>query len=110
MIARVWRGWAEPGRADAYEMALREDIIPSIEARQIPGLLHIDVLKRIDHMAGSQEVEFSTIFWFAAESDIAGFVGDDITLANLPEAARAILSRWDDRAIHYDVREQRPQL
>ncbi|WP_438726510.1 hypothetical protein ACR9YC_08905 [Parasphingorhabdus sp. DH2-15] len=109
MIARIWRGWTAPDKADAYETALRETIIPSIEARGISGLLSIDILRRVDGNADLDEVEFSTIFWFASESDIVGFVGDDMTIANIPDIARKLLSRWDERAVHYTVQDQRSQ-
>jgi len=37
MIARIWRGWTKPGDAKAYEDMLRDEIFPSIAARNIKG-------------------------------------------------------------------------
>lgn len=33
-----------------------------------------------------------------------GWTGPDPTLAYVPDAARALLARWDGRAAHYGVR------
>lgn len=109
MIARYWRGWTTPDNAEIYERILREDIIPGIEARCIDGLLHIDVLRQNAPLADSGEIEFATIFWFETQDAIKAFVGEDVTRANMPDAARAVLSRWDQRTVHYEVRERRPQ-
>jgi len=37
MICRLWRGWTTHQNADAYERIVREQVIPGIEARRIPG-------------------------------------------------------------------------
>jgi hypothetical protein len=37
MILRVWRGWALLEHADEFERALREEIVPGIARRDIPG-------------------------------------------------------------------------
>ncbi len=104
-ICRVWRGWSAPGSADAYERLVRSEVIPGIEALRIPGFQHIDLLRRD---LGS-EVEFATIMWFDDVASIRAFVGDDYEVSHVPPAARAILSRFDGRAAHYQVVERRPQ-
>jgi len=45
-ICRLWRGWATRENADAYERVVRGEVIPGIEARQIPGFRHIDLMRR----------------------------------------------------------------
>ena len=37
MIMRYWRGWATPESADAYERIEREQVLPSFDARDLPG-------------------------------------------------------------------------
>jgi hypothetical protein len=37
VIARIWRGWTKPENAKAYEDMLRDEIFPSIAARNIRG-------------------------------------------------------------------------
>ncbi|GIF69001.1 antibiotic biosynthesis monooxygenase [Asanoa ishikariensis] len=105
MICRIWRGWTTPENADAYESVVRGQVIPGIEARTLPGFRHIDLMRR--DLNG--EVEFLTAMWFDDVASIRGFTGDDYEVSHVPEAARAVLSRFDERAAHYSVLEDRPQ-
>jgi hypothetical protein len=76
-----------------------------IEKRSIPGFQHIDLMRR----DLGEEVEFATIMWFDSLEAIKAFVGDDAEVSHVPPAARADLSRFDERAAHYDVLDRRPQ-
>ncbi len=105
MICRYWRGWATPGNANAYERLVRAEVIPGIEARRIGGFRQIDLMRRD---LGS-EVEFATLMWFDDLDSIKAFVGEDYEVSHVPAAARAVLSRFDERAVHYEVLERRPQ-
>ena len=105
MICRIWRGWTTPANADAYERVVRGEVIPGIEARRIPGFEHIDLMRR----DLGDEVEFQTIMWFDRLQSIIDFVGEDYSVSHVPPAARAVLSRFDARATHYEVIERRPQ-
>jgi hypothetical protein len=44
MICRLWRCWTTKDNADAYERIVREEVIPGIEARRIPGFRGIDLV------------------------------------------------------------------
>lgn len=105
MICRLWRGWTTPGNADAYERIVRGEVIPAIEARAIPGFLHIDLMKR----EFGDEVEFQTLMWFDSLDSIKAFVGEDHDVSHVPPEARAVLSRFDGRVAHYEVIDRRPQ-
>jgi antibiotic biosynthesis monooxygenase (ABM) superfamily enzyme len=105
MICRVWRGWTTPENAEAYERIVRGDVIPAIEARKIPGFRHIDLMKR----GLGDDVEFQTLMWFDSLEAIKAFVGEDSSISHVPEAARAVLSRFDARAAHYEVIDRRTQ-
>jgi hypothetical protein len=105
MICRIWRGWTTPANAEAYERAVRGEVIPGIEARRIPGFEHIDLMRR----DLGDEVEFQTIMWFDHLQSIVDFVGEDYSVSHVPPAARAVLSRFDARAAHYEVIDRRPQ-
>jgi heme-degrading monooxygenase HmoA len=105
MICRIWRGWTTNGKAAAYEDLLRGTVIPAIEARRIAGFRHIDMMRR----DRADEVEFATIMWFDDLDAVRAFVGADHEAAHVPAAARAVLSRFDERAAHYDVFERRGQ-
>jgi antibiotic biosynthesis monooxygenase (ABM) superfamily enzyme len=104
-ICRVWRGWTTPDNADAYERIVRGDVIPGIEARQIPGFRHIDLMRRAD----GEQVEFLTLMWFDSLNAIEAFVGEDYEVAHVPETARAVLARFDQRVAHFEVLDRRPQ-
>jgi antibiotic biosynthesis monooxygenase (ABM) superfamily enzyme len=105
MICRIWRGWTSHENAAEYEALLRGTIIPGIEARAIPGFRRIDMMRR----PLGQEVEFATIMWFDDLAAIQAFVGEDAQVAHVPATARAVLARFDERAIHYEVFDQRDQ-
>jgi len=101
----VWHGWTSPGNADRYEAIVRGEVIPGIEAMTIPGFRHIDLLRReLD-----DEVEFVTLMWFDDVDSIRRFVGDDYTRSHVPPAARAVLTRFDERVAHYAVLDRRQQ-
>lgn len=105
MICRLWRGWTTPENAEAYERIVRGMVIPGIERRLIAGFQHIDLMRR----ELGQGVEFQTLMWFDDLDSIKAFVGDEVAVSHVPEAARAVLSRFDDRATHYEVIDRRPQ-
>ena len=105
MICRLWRGWATPGNADAYERIVRNEVIPGIEARRIPGFRHIDLMKR----DLGDEVEFQTLMWFDSLDAIIAFMGEDYAVSHVPAAAQAVLKRFDERAAHFEVIDRKAQ-
>ena len=104
MIGRIWHGWTTPEKADAYESLLRHEIFAGIESREIAGFQGIRLLRR----DLGTEVEFVTVMWFDSIDAVRVFAGEDYELAVVPPAARALLSRFDERSQHYDVRAERP--
>ena len=105
MICRIWRGWTTDANAPVYEELLRSVVVPGIEARAIAGFRGIDMMRRV----AGDEIEFATIMWFDDLAAVRAFVGDDHEVAHVPAAARAVLSRFDERAVHYDVFDRRRQ-
>ena len=103
MICRVWHGWTTPQNADAYERLLKEEIFVGIAGRKIDGYRGIQLLRR-DH---AQEIEFVTMMWFTSLDAVRAFAGDDYSRAVVPPKAQALLSRYDDRSAHFDVRADR---
>jgi heme-degrading monooxygenase HmoA len=99
MIARIWHGWTTAGKADAYEHLLREEIFASIDAKLIEGFRGIELLRRdLD-----AEVEFVTLMRFESVDAIREFAGPDYEAAVVPEKARRLLTRFDQRSQHYTV-------
>ena len=72
-----------------YERVVRGEVIPGIEARNIPGFRHIDLMKR--HLGN--EVEFMTLMWFDGMAAIKAFIGEDYSISHVPSAAQAMLSQ-----------------
>ena len=105
MICRLWRGWTTPENAAAYEQIVRGEVIPGIEARRISGFRSIDLMRR--ETAG--EVEFATLMWFDDLEAVKSFMGDDYEVAHVPEPARAVLARFDERSAHFVVLDRRSQ-
>lgn len=103
MISRIWHGWTTPANADAYEKLLRSTVFPGILARNVPGFRSIELLRQ----AADGDVEFVTIMWFDTMDSVAAFAGPDADKAVVPPAAQALLSRYDARSRHYEVRERR---
>jgi heme-degrading monooxygenase HmoA len=104
VICRIWHGWTKPDNADAYERLLRSEIFSGIAAREIAGYHGIQLLRR----EANGEVEFVTIMWFDSLADVRAFAGEEYDRAVVPAAARALLSRFDERSVHYDVRHGQP--
>ena len=105
MICRLWRGWATPENADAYERIVRGEVIPGIEGRRIAGFRHIDLMRReLD-----EEVEFQTLMWFDSLDAIKAFMGEDYAVSHVPDAARVVLKRFDECTAHFEVLDRRPQ-
>ena len=103
MIIRIWHGWTTPENADVYEDLLKTEIFAGIEAKTIPGYRGIELLRR----DVSGEVEFITMMRFDSLQSVKDFQCADYEAAYVPEKARAVLSRFDARSQHYDIRETR---
>lgn len=104
MIVRQWHGWTLPENAEAYERLLREEIFPGIFAKNITGLRNIDLLRRPSQVGS--EVEFITLLWFDSEEAIEALAGPDPEKSYVPDSARKVLARFDERACHYEVRDR----
>ena len=102
MISRLWHGWTTPENADSYEELIRSTIFPGILGRNIDGLERIELLRR----PLGEEVEFVTAMRFASWDGVKAFAGPDWEVSVVPPAARAVLSRFDEKAQHYKVRAE----
>ena len=102
MISRIWHGWTTPANADTYEALLKSEIFTGIQDRKIEGYQGIQLYKR----NVGDEVEFVTVMWFDSIDAVRTFAGEDYEACVVPPKARAILSRFDDRSQHYEVRAE----
>ena len=102
MISRVWHGWTAPGNADAYEALLKQEIFVGIAAREIAGYRGIHLFRR----DLGDEVEFVTVMWFDSLEAVRAFAGEEYEVAVVPPTAQALLSHFDARSQHYEVRAE----
>jgi antibiotic biosynthesis monooxygenase (ABM) superfamily enzyme len=98
MIARIWHGWTKPGDAKLYENMLRNEIFPSIAARNISGYDGAELFIRED----GNEVEFITLLRFDSMEGVKEFAGADETRPVIYPGVEQLLTRMEP-ARHYRV-------
>ncbi len=91
MIARLWHGLTSRENAGAYETLLRNKVLPGIHRAYL--------LKR----AVPEGVEFVTLTFFESLNAVRAFAGSDYEQAVVPPDARALLKRFDERSVHYEM-------
>jgi hypothetical protein len=100
MISRVWRGWTPPEHADAYEALLLTKMLPGIREK-LPEGYHGAYLFRRNTDDG---VEFMTTLFFDSIETVAAFAGPDFEVAVIHPEATGLLSRYEPRSAHFEVR------
>jgi hypothetical protein len=98
MIARHWRGWTDVQNADAYELLLRNKVLPAL--KDLEGYRGGYVLRS----DGPREVEFVVVNLFDSLEAVKRFAGPDYTVPVFEPDARKLLARVEPIAMHYDVR------
>ena len=99
MIARHWRGWTKAQDADNYENLLKSKVLP--ELRKIPGYRGGYILRS----NSAEESEFVVINLFDSMEAVRKFAGPDVSVPVFEPEAKALLSRVEPVANHYEVRE-----
>jgi hypothetical protein len=102
MVSRIWHGYTSPANADAYETLLKSEIFTGIQNRKIAGYKGIQLFRRNI----GNEVEFITVMWFESLAAVRVFAGEDYEAAVIPPSARVLLSRFDTRSQHYEVKAE----
>lgn len=102
MIGRIWHGWTKLENADKYERLLKEEIFPAIASKKISGYKGIQLFRR---PIEKNEVEFITVMLFDSVDVVKQFAGEDYERAYVPPKARELLTRFDERSQHYEIKE-----
>ena len=102
MIARIWHGWTKRADAEAYEEMLRNEIFPSIAARNIEGYHGAELFISDD----GDEVEFVTLLRFHSMDAVKEFAGADEGKPVTYPKAEALIARME-RARHYRIASTR---
>ncbi len=97
MIARSWTAEATPASAVRYLQHFRQKVQPVIAS--IEGHRGAYVLKRT--LGEGVEIVIITL-WESMEA-VRKFAGDDPDVAVVTSEARAILTRFDEHVVHYEV-------
>ena len=103
MIGRVWHGWTTHANADVFEAVVRNEILPTMLSKEMPGFRDIQLMRLV--RAG--HTEFATLMRFDDMEAVRAFAGEDYTRAVVAPKARDLLRRFDARVNHYEVREIR---
>ncbi len=97
MIARTWRGWATAANAGEYQRHFATAVAE--ELRGVAGFRGARLLRHTD----GDEVQFTSIAYFDGMDAVRAFAGADHDRAVVAEAARRVLSRWDEHVVHDEV-------
>jgi antibiotic biosynthesis monooxygenase (ABM) superfamily enzyme len=99
MIVRIWHGWTNPADAETYESMLRDEILPGITRRNIPGYRGAELFIHED----GDETEFVTLLRFDSMAAVKIFAGDDESRPVIYPKAEPLLTRMDGRSQHYRI-------
>jgi len=102
MIARIWHGYTTKMNADPYEKLLKHEIFEIIANKKIEGYKGIQLLRR----DVGDEFEFTTIMWFETIASVQQFMGEDYETAYVLPEAQKLLSRYDKKSIHCELRHE----
>src|SRR5262249_55947934 len=97
MIARLWRGVAVGGNADAYQRHATTKGFPALH--EIAGHRGAHLLRT---EGGGRTEPLVVPFWDSIEA-IRSFAGADPETAVVEPEARAVLAEFDDFVRHYEV-------
>lgn len=97
MISREWKGVVKPGKADEYLTHLRRETLPALA--RLDGFVTVAILRR--EVEDGTEFEIVTIWRALAAIEL--FAGADVTKAVVPPAAEALMVRYDEHAVHYEI-------
>ena len=97
MIARIWRGYTTQANADAYESMLKPELLPGLSHK--PGFRGSFLFRR----PVGDEVEFVTLILWDSLEHLRTLAGDEYDAAIIPDARKRVLSRWDEKATHFDM-------
>jgi len=98
MIARHWRGWTRMENADAYEALLKSKVLPGL--KKIEGYRGGYIFRSDE----TEEAEFVVVNFFESVAAVERFAGPNYAVPVIEPEAKALLSRVEPIAKHYEVR------
>ena len=101
-VIRTWRGWTTRENAPVYEAMLVKEVFPEVRKKGVRGLEEVSISTKFNE----DDVTFFLILQFDSLASVKKFAGENYETAYIPENARRVLLRYDDRAEHYELREE----
>ena len=101
-IIRVWRGWTTIENASIYEDMLIHEVFPAVKRKGVQGLEKVSISTK----RKESSVEFFLTLQFDSLDSVKTFAGEDYEVAYIPENAKRVLLRYDERAEHYELRKE----
>ena len=102
MIIRAWRGYASAEGAEAYRRHFETKVIPTL--KDIPGYRGAQLLRR----TGPDGIEVLVQTRWSSMEAVRAFAGADPNRAVVEPEARAVLARFDETVVHYELVMQSP--
>jgi heme-degrading monooxygenase HmoA len=97
MIARMWRGFALPEKADEYVKHLQSSALP--ELYQIQGFQGVTLLRQ----DAAQVVEFIVLTFWESMDAVRKFAGAEAEIAVVSPAAQPLFREYDATVRHFEV-------
>jgi hypothetical protein len=101
-ILRVWRGWTTIENASLYEDMLIHEVFPVVKRKGVQGLEKVNICTN----RNESSVEFFLTLQFDSLDSVKVFAGENYETAYIPENAKRVLLRYDERAEHYGFRKE----
>lgn len=101
-IIRTWKGWTTIKNAPIYSEMLINEVFPAVKKKGVDGLEKVSISVKNK----SDEVEFFLVLQFESLEAVKTFAGEHYEIAYIPENAKKVLSRYDEKAEHYEFIEE----
>lgn len=101
-IIRTWKGYTSIENAPIYKEMLVNEVFPAVKKKGVDGLEKVS----ISVQNKSDEVEFFLVLQFESLNAVKTFAGENYEIAYIPDNAKEVLSRYDEKAEHYEFIEE----
>ena len=101
-IIRTWKGWTTLTNAPIYEDLLINEVFPTVKKKGVHGLEKVS----ISTLEKEDEVEFFLVLQFDSLDSVKSFAGENYKNAYIPDNAKRLLSRYDNIAQHFELKEE----
>ena len=101
-VIRTWKGWTSLENAPIYEAMLINEVFPEVKRKGVEGLEKVS----ISTMEKGNEIEFFLVLQFDSLDSVKLFAGENYEKAYIPDNAKRVLSKYDETAQHFTLKEE----